>query len=380
MVDCLRQEIACLATTIVVKVGTRVLTHADGRLNEDRIAQLAEELHDVMNAGHRVVLISSGAVGAGVGRLGLTSRPTDVAKLQAVAAIGQGLLIEAYERHFRPFGRIPAQILLAADDLDQRVSYLNARNTLLTLVEDYGAIPIINENDTVSIEELQTTFGDNDRLAAMVTNLIQAPLLVLLSDVEGLYDGDPRDTSSQRIPVVSRIDDSVRSLCCDRLTGLSRGGMASKLRAAGLVTTAGGSVIIGSGREPDTLRRIIRYEDVGTLFLAQNRSLTARQRWIGLTVQPQGHLLVDVGARRALADQGRSLLPVGITKVLGHFSRGEVVSICDLSGEEFARGLSNYDADSLRRIRGLTAAEIRDVPGAFMHEEVVHRNNLVLIR
>ncbi|MDO4557782.1 MAG: glutamate 5-kinase [Planctomycetia bacterium] len=380
MISCLRQEIACLTTTMVVKVGTRVLTHEDGRLNEDRIAQLADELHEVMTTGRRVVLISSGAVGAGMGRLGLERRPTDVAQRQAVAAIGQGLLVEAYERHFRKLGRTPAQILLTADDLDRRTSYLNARNTILTLMEDYHAVPIINENDTTSIDELQTTFGDNDRLAAMVTNLIQAPLLVLLSDVDGLYDNDPRDPSARRIPVVAKIDDSVRALCCDRLTGLSRGGMASKLQAAHLVTTAGGNVIIGSGREPGVLRQIVRCEEVGTLFLTQNRSLTARQRWIGLTVQPRGHLIVNACAKQALLEQGRSLLPVGVTKVLGHFGKGDVVGICDATGEEFARGLSNYNADNLRRIRGLKASEIPDVLGTQPYEEVVHRNNLVLVR
>ena len=380
MINCLRQEIACLATTIVVKVGTRVLTFSDGRLNEGRIAQLAEEIHEVMNTGRRGVLISSGAIGAGMGRLGLEKRPSDIAQQQAVAAIGQGLLVEAYERHFRGLGRTPAQILLTADDLDRRASYLNARNTILTLMEDYHAIPIINENDTISTDELQTTFGDNDRLAAMVTNLIQAPLLVLLSDVEGLYDCDPCDPSAKRVPVVPKIDDSVRSLCCDRLTGLSRGGMASKLKAAHLVTTAGGNVIIGSGQKPGVLHQIVCCEDVGTLFLTQNRSLTARQRWIGLTVQPRGHLIVDACAKEALVEQGRSLLPVGITKVVGHFGKGEVVSICDTTGEEFARGLSNYNADNLRRIRGLKASEILDVLGTHLYEEVIHRNNLVLIR
>lgn len=380
VMDCLRQEIACLATTIVVKVGTRVLTHAGGRLNEDRIAQLAEELNEVLESGRRVVLVSSGAVGAGLGRLGLTSRPADIARLQAVAAIGQGVLIEAYERYFRRLNRHIAQILLTADDLDRRVSYLNARNTILNLVEEFQAVPIINENDTISIDELQTTFGDNDRLAAIVTNLIQAPLLVLLSDVEGFYDGDPREATSRRISVVDHIDENTFELCKDRLTGLSKGGMASKLKAAHSVTLAGGNVIIGSGREPGVLRKIIRCEDVGTLFLTQNRQLTAWQRWIGLTVQPQGHVIVDGGAKKVLVEQGKSLLPIGVVKVFGHFAKGDVISICDAAGEEFARGLSNYNADNLRCIRGLKASEISDVLGSQLYEEVVHRNNLVLVR
>ncbi len=250
MTDLLRQEIAAQATTIVVKVGTRVLTKDDGRLNEERIAQLAEELHQVMETGRKVALVSSGAVGAGIGRLGLAGRPSDIAHLQAVAAIGQSVLVEAYERCLGRFGRHAAQVLLTAGDLDRRASYLNARNTLLTLLNEYGAVPIINENDTVSVEELETTFGDNDRLAAIITNLIQAPLLVLLSDVDGLYNGDPHDSGSLLIPLIERLDHSVFLLVKDRLTGLSRGGMASKLRAARQATAAGENVIIASGRRP----------------------------------------------------------------------------------------------------------------------------------
>ena len=212
MTDLLRQEIAATATTIVVKVGTRVVTREGGRLNEERIGQLAEELHQIISSGRKVALVSSGAVGAGIGRLGLTGRPTDVAHLQAVAAVGQSLLVEAYERALRAFGHHAAQILLTADDLDRRASYLNARNTILTLMTEYHAVPIINENDTVSVEELQTTFGDNDRLAAIVTNLIRAPLLVLLSDVDGLYDGDPAEPNARVIPTVKRLDASIFDL------------------------------------------------------------------------------------------------------------------------------------------------------------------------
>ncbi len=253
MADLLRQEIATAATSIVVKVGTRVLTRENGILNEERISQLAEEIHQVMQTGRKVALVSSGAVGAGMGRLGLSKRPTDVCHLQAVAAVGQSLLVEAYERSLRAFGRHAAQVLLTADDLDNRISYLNARNTLLMLMNEYGAVPIINENDTISVEELQTTFGDNDRLAAIVTNLIQAPLLVLLSDVEGLYDGDPRDANALLVRTVDRLDESVFNLVRDSATGLSKGGMASKLRAAKQATAAGENVIITSGRTPGTL-------------------------------------------------------------------------------------------------------------------------------
>ena len=378
MTDLLRQEIAAFATTIVVKVGTRVVTRDGGCLNEERIAQLAEELHQIMVSGRKVALVSSGAVGAGMGRLGLTSRPTDVAHLQAVAAVGQSQLVEAYERSLRAFGRHAAQILLTADDLDRRTSYLNARNTILTLMNEYGAVPIINENDTVSVEELQTTFGDNDRLAAIVTNLIQAPLLVLLSDVEGLFDGDPTAPQSKRIFTVKRLDRSVFELVKDRITGLSRGGMASKLRAAQQAVTSGENVIIASGRTPGTLAKILAGESVGTLILAKGQSVTARKRWIGYTAKPRGQLVLDPGACRAIEHEGRSLLAIGILKAVGRFHKGDVVALCSSSGAEFARGLSNFGSDDILRIRGLKTSEIALTLGHCPHDEVIHRNNLVL--
>ena len=296
MTDLLRQEIATAAHTLVVKVGTRILTGADGLLNQERVASLAEELHQVIAAGRRVALVSSGAVGAGMGRLAIKRRPTDLAQLQAVAAVGQSALVEAYDRNLRLHGHHAAQVLLIADDLDNRTRYLNIRNTLLKLLE-LGTVPIINENDTVSVEELQTTFGDNDRLAAMVTNLIRAPLLVLLSDVEGLYDGDPADANSKIIPTVTRLDESVWALVRDQATGLSKGGMASKLKAAGIAVTAGENVVIASGKTPGTLARILAGEPIGTLFVAQGESFSSRKRWLGLTAQPRGRLTVDDGAR-----------------------------------------------------------------------------------
>lgn len=378
MTDLLRQEIAAFATTIVVKVGTRVVTRDRGRLNEERIAQLAEELHQVMATGRNVALVSSGAVGAGMGRLGMTSRPTDVARLQAVAAVGQSLLVEAYERSLRAFGRHAAQILLTAGELDRRKSYLNARNTMLTLMNEYGAVPIINENDTVSVEELETTFGDNDRLAAIVTNLIQAPLLVLLSDVEGLFDGDPTLPQSKVIPTIERLDRSIFDLVKDRSTGLSKGGMASKLRAAQQAVAAGENVIIASGRDHGALAKILAGEPVGTLVLAKGHAVAARKRWIGYTAKPRGHLTLDAGACQAIESRGRSLLAIGIVKAAGRFQKGDVVALCNPNGCEFARGLTNYGSDDILRIRGLKTSEIAPVLGHCPHDEVVHRNNLVL--
>jgi glutamate 5-kinase len=377
MTDLLRQEIATAAQLLVVKVGTRVLTNSQGQLDEAQIARLADQLHQVLASGRKVVLVSSGAVGSGMGRLGLKERPTDLAHLQAIAAVGQSLLVEAYERSLWSFGHHAAQVLLTAEDLDHRIRYLNARNTLLTLM-DLGAVPIINENDTVSVEELQTTFGDNDRLAAIVTNLVQAPLLVLLSDVDGLFTAHPSDPSSRMLTTVERIDDSIRGMIRDRTGGLSKGGMASKINAARIVTAAGGNTIISSGRNPQVLPQILAGEPVGTLFIAQGQTITARKRWIGFTVQPRGHLVLDDGARRAVEREGRSLLAIGVVDASGRFEKGDVVALRDRRGEEFARGLTNYNSDEVRQIKGLRTQEIASALGHCPYDEIVHRDNMVV--
>jgi glutamate 5-kinase len=347
-------------------------------LNENRIAALAEDLNAVRELGRRVVLVSSGAVGSGMSLLGLSKRPTDLAKLQAVAAIGQTHLIETYDRTFRQHNRHAAQVLLTAEDVSDRTRYLNVRNTLFSLL-DFGAIPIINENDTVSVEELMTTFGDNDRLAALVTNLLRAPLLVILSDVEGLFDGDPAVSGSKVMPTVTRLDDSIRALVRDRVTGLSKGGMASKLEAARIVTTAGENVIVASGRRVGILGEILQGEPVGTLFMAEGKSVSPWKRWIGFSARARGRLHLDAGAVRALTEKGRSLLAIGIVAAEGDFHKGDVVAICDEQGREVARGLTNYGAEMIHRIKGLPSSRIAQVLGHCPYEEVIHRNNLALI-
>ena len=379
MPDLLRQEIATAAHTLIVKVGTRVLTAPDGTLSQERIAQLAQEIHEVLDSGRKLVLVSSGAVGAGMGQLGLKKRPTDLAQLQAVAAIGQTYLVQTYDREFRRFGRHAAQILLVADDLDHRTRYLNIRNTILNLLE-LGAVPIVNENDTVSVEELRTTFGDNDQLAAMMTNLIRAPLMVLLSDVQGLYNGDPTLPESKIVHTVPKLDEGVFAMVRDKLTGLSKGGMASKLEAARIATTAGENVIITSGKVPGALKKIIDGEVVGTLFLAQGGTLPAWKRWIGFTAQTRGILTLDDGARKAVERDGRSLLAIGIREVAGDFRKGDVVSLRDQSGYEFARGLCNYAHDELHKIKGLRTEQIAAALGSHPHDEVIHRDNLARTR
>lgn len=382
MQDILRQEIATAADTVVVKVGTRVLTDGQGLLNQQRIATLAEELNQVIESGRRVALVSSGAVGAGMGQLDLVQRPTDLAHLQAVAAIGQSHLVEAYDQALRKHGRHAAQLLLTAEDLDHRARYLNVRNTIVALMQ-YGAVPIINENDTVAVDELLTTFGDNDRLAAMVTNLIRAPLLILLSDVAGLYDGDPEDAASNLISTVTEIDDSVMRLDCGEAAGnhqrqLSKGGMTSKLEAARIATAAGENVVLADGHTPGTLARILAGDMVGTLFVAQGQSVKSRKRWIGFTVHPRGSLVLDAGACKALAEDGRSLLAIGIRRCEGEFDKGDVVLLVNEAGDEIARGLTNYSAAEILRIQGLKTSEIADVLSHCPYDEVIHRDNLMV--
>lgn len=380
MTDSLRQEIAAAATTIVVKVGTRVLTKPDGTLNDERIAQLAEELSAIQEGGRHPILVSSGAVGAGMSQLGLSRRPTDLAQLQAVAAVGQTKLIEAYDRTFRRHGRHAAQVLLTADDLHDRQRYLNVRNTLVTLLE-FGAIPVINENDTVAVDELMTTFGDNDRLAAMVTNLLCAPLLVILSDVAGLYDGDPSLPTSHLLHTVAKLDDTIEGFVRDKLTGLSKGGMSSKLRAARMVTSAGETVIIASGRDPQILSRILSGETVGTLIQAQGKAMSPKKRWIGFSSQkPRGRVTLDAGACRAISEQRRSLLAIGITAIEGDFDKGDVVSMAAADGKELARGLTNYGAEELAKIKGVKSDRILAILGHCPYEEVIHCDNLVVLQ
>ena len=382
MSQLVRQEIMTAAETVVVKVGTRVLTQADGTLDQSRVASISAQLARLWQSGRRAVLVSSGAVGAGLGRLGLKRRPTDVAQLQAAAAIGQSLLIESYNRALEPHQLHAAQVLLTAEDLQQRARYLNVRNTLFALFQ-CGAVPIINENDTVSVDELQMSFGDNDRLAALVTNLIRAPLLVLLSDIDGLYEGHPSDPESKVISVVTDVDSTgqrtIREGGNRGAIQLSTGGMKSKLQAARIATAAGENVVIANGRRDDVLDCILAGEDVGTLILAEGRAIDSRRRWIGWSATCRGKLTLDPGARAAIESKGRSLLAVGVLAVDGRFAKGDVVALCDATGQDFARGLSNYSSDDLRKIAGQGTDRIAELLGHRPYEEVVHRNNLVVL-
>lgn len=377
MLDAVRQEVIALAHTVVVKVGTNVLARPDGTLDPARFQALADQIHGLRAAGRKVCLVSSGAIGAGVGRLGLGKRPTDLRQLQACAAVGQAFLMRAWEDCLARHGIATAQLLLTASDFDSRTRYLNIRNTIVTLFE-WGVLPVINENDTVSVAEIK--FGDNDHLAAMVTNLLQAPLLVLLSIVDGLFTADPtQDASARPIPTVQSIDGDVMGRAQASKSALGSGGMRSKLRAARLATVAGESVIMASGLRENVLGAIFRAEPVGTLFLPHDSTLPAWKRWLGYTVRPKGALVVDAGARNAVQHQGRSLLAIGVVQVSGSFGKGDVVSIRDPDGVEFARGLTNYPSAAVDKLRGVRTEQIREVLGSCPYEEVVHRDNLVVI-
>ena len=377
MIDPVRQEVIALAHTVVVKVGTNVLTRADGALEPARVQALADQLQRLRSTGRKVALVSSGAIGAGMGRLGLGKRPTDLRQLQACAAVGQTFLMRAYEDCLAKHQIPTAQLLLTAGDFDSRTRYLNARNTIVTLFE-WGCLPIINENDTVSVAEIR--FGDNDHLAALVTNLLQAPLLILLSVVDGLYSADPKtNPAAELVSTVPHIDAEVLDKAGASRSALGSGGMRSKLRAARLATAAGESVIMASGERADVLDAIFRAEPVGTLFLPHNTTMPAWKRWLGYAARPRGRFVVDAGARQAVQSQGRSLLPIGVVQVVGVFGKGDVVSLCDQDGQEFARGLTNYSSATAERLRGLRSEQIRETLGELPYEEVVHRDNLVVV-
>ncbi len=380
-----RKAIADAASTVVVKVGTRVLTDSQGLLDSRRVAHLAQQLAAGVAAGRRMVLVSSGAVGAGIGRLALDRRPVDLAELQAVASVGQSCLIEAYNRALEPHGYHAAQVLLTVDDFNDRTRYLNVRNTLFALFQ-LQAIPIVNENDVVRVDELQRNFGDNDRLAAMVAHLLRAPLLVLLSDVEGVYDlSQPAVEGRHSVfphldLATSKSGELVGELPTGSQLQLSRGGMQSKLESARLVTSSGDRVIIASGRRDGVLTSILAGEEIGTLISSPSQGLNSRKRWIGSAARCAGQVAIDSGAVDALVARGRSLLAVGVTTVVGNFQKGDVISLRDPEGREIARGLTNYSAADLRQIAGQPTTRIAEILGYRPYEEVVHRDNLAVAK
>ncbi|NLZ38636.1 MAG: glutamate 5-kinase [Firmicutes bacterium] len=362
-------------STVVVKVGSRTLTHASGKINLRMMEKLVRELADLKNQGYQVILVTSGAVAAGIGRLGLESKPQTIPEKQAVAAVGQGLLIQMYEKLFSEYGLVIAQVLLTRDDFNDRKRYLNSRNTLQALLE-YGAIPVINENDTVAVEEIE--FGDNDTLSALVASLLDADLLVLLTDIGGLYTANPKlDPQAQLIGKVEQITPEIKKLAGGSDEMLATGGMITKLMAAEIAVNSGVPMIIADGKEPHVLQRLLEGENIGTYFCAREKSLESRKRWIAYGQIPHGKLIIDEGAAHAVLYEGKSLLPSGILAVYGSFEQGETVAIEDQEGKEIARGLVNYNSRELRQIKGLHTEE---AAGLLQRAcgEAVHRNNMVV--
>ncbi|MGA2496356.1 MAG: glutamate 5-kinase [Tepidisphaeraceae bacterium] len=358
-------------TSVVVKLGTQLLSDSQKRLDSGFLADIARQVVMLRQRGIRTTIVSSGAVGSGLAELGLPKRPTDLAQLQAVAAVGQRRLMDAWATAFAPHNLKVAQILLTRDDIDSHIRFLNLRNTIHA-IHQLGAVPIINENDTVSTDEIvRISFGDNDILAALVANALQANLLVLLTVVDGLLDA-----AGQSVRLVANIDQA-RNLVRAEKSALGRGGMDSKLQAAQQVTGAGDIMVVANGRTREVLLNILDAGEVGTLFIPSAHKRNSRSRWIG-AARPKGSIIVDAGAAVAVAQKNRSLLPAGITAVEGHFDRGDLVTIKAPDGQLVAQGLSNYGWQLIEEIKGKKTAEVRTLLGDAAYDEVVHRDNLVV--
>ena len=365
------------ARRLVIKLGSSLVTN-DGRgIDHAAVARWAEEIAALKRSGKEVLLVSSGAIAEGMQRLGWTKRPSAIHALQAAAAVGQMGLVQAYEAAFSRFGLHTAQILLTHEDLADRRRYLNARSTLLTLLA-LGVIPVINENDTVTTDEIR--LGDNDTLGALVTNLIDADVLVLLTDQDGLHSADPRKEPAATLVRHARAGDpALEAMASGVGSALGRGGMLTKVLAAKRAARSGASTVIANGREERVLGRLVAGEAIGTELVAETLTLAARKQWLADHVRLAGRLSLDAGAVRALARDGKSLLPIGVVACEGQFERGEVVACCDPDGREIARGLVNYTAAETQRILRKPSSEIEVILGYVDEPELIHRDNLVLL-
>ncbi|BAU66956.1 glutamate 5-kinase [Stanieria sp. NIES-3757] len=363
--------------TIVIKIGTSSLTKATGQIAVATIASLVETLTSLRSDGHRVVLVSSGAVGVGCARLNLKERPRKIAVKQAVAAVGQGRLMRIYDDLFSSLQQPIAQVLLTRRELMERTSYVNAFNTFVALLE-LGVVPIVNENDTVAIDELK--FGDNDTLSALVASLIEADWLFILTDVDRLYSADPRlNPDAQPIELVGSAEfKQLQVEAGGNGSQWGTGGMATKLAAARIATSSGVRTVITQGKQPQNILQIIQGESLGTQFEPQSRADNARKRWINYGLIPMGKLYLDRGAVKAICQQGKSLLPAGITKLEGDFVASDAVQLCDGEGREIGRGLVNYSSTEITQIKGHHSEKIAQILGYEGSDTVVHRNNLII--
>ena len=365
------------ARRVVVKIGSALLTAGGRGLDTSSIGNWVAQIADLRQRGLDMILVSSGSVAEGMSRLGWTKRPHALHELQAAASVGQMGLVRTYESLFEQHGIKTAQILLTHEDLANRQRYLNARGTLLTLLE-FGVVPIINENDTVATEEIR--FGDNDTLGALVANLLDADLLIILTDQKGLFDRNPTiDPTAQLVSEASIDDERLGDMVGESLSGLGRGGMITKLRAGRLASRSGTATLIASGHEPNVIARLMRGEELGTFLVPGLSPLVARKRWLAGQLKLKGHVTLDDGAVRVLKESGRSLLPIGVTAVSGAFERGDLVACVSRDGLEVARGLVNYGADDAQKLCGQPSQNIEAVLGYVDEPELIHRDNMVLV-
>ena len=374
------------AKRIVIKLGTNVLRNDEGFVSLPRVYTFIEDIANLVKAGKEVIVVTSGAVGLGKKRLGLEDTQGTAVK-QACAAIGQGKLMSIYENGFETYGITAAQILLTEDDFSVRERYLSLRTTFNKLLE-LGAVPVINQNDTVSTleiqlryvkEDMQVCFSDNDKLSALVASELDADLLIILSDINGLYDDNPKSNPNARlIKSVKEVDDSILALASGVSDG-GRGGMETKLKAARLVTRFGGKVLIANGKQPFIIKRIFEGEDVGTMFLPTNENLSDKKRWIGYATNIVGKLIVNDGAKKALMTGEKSLLPIGVVNVKNKFQKGDVISILDENNNEFARGIVNYDSDSCKKVIGCHSDNIAEILGFKNYDAIITRDNITIL-
>jgi len=361
---------------LVIKIGSNILASAERGLNAERLHALTKDISEVVDKGHKTVIVSSGAVAAGLKKLGLKEKPKDIKLKQAAAAIGQSSLMWAYEQNFAGFHKKVAQVLLTREDIADRRRYINAKNTLHTLLS-YDVIPVINENDPVAVDEIK--FGDNDMLAALVASLVEADMLIILSDVDGLYSKNPEHRDAEFIKCVDGITPEIERIAGGAGSKVGTGGMYSKILAAKQANSHGIPVVIMSGKKSGLLGRFINGAKVGTYFSPGTQRLSLKKGWIAYGVKSKGVLYLDDGAVDALATQGRSLLPSGIVKIEGHFDVGDYVRCVSKDGKKVAKGLTNYSANDIDKIKGKKTSEIERVLGYKYSDEVIHRNNLVIV-
>jgi glutamate 5-kinase len=373
----IRRKILGKVRRIVVKVGSSILASVEKGLHYEVFSHLSKEISVLKRQGYEIVLVSSGAIAAGMEKLGYKTRPQDITQKQATAAVGQTRLMNIYENYFSRFQQMVAQVLLTHDDLSHRRRFLNARNTLLTLLE-LGIIPIINENDTVVVDEIK--FGDNDNLSALITNLIGADLLIILTDMEGLCDSDPRVNPRARcIRLVEEIEADMEEIVGETKSEMSVGGMISKIQAARKASRFGIPTVVACGTQEGVLHQILKGKEIGTLILPRGEALSSRKHWIAFNPKPKGDVIVDDGAKKAIVQKGKSLLPSGVVKVKGSFDRGDLVTCMGPRGKEFARGLVNYSVTELEKIKGLRSDQIESTLGYKYCDEVIHRDDLVVL-